>query len=227
MSERRTIPPADKITVAEQYLAGKTTQTSAAKKYQVHIRTIQSWIRLYEAEGPTAFQKHGKTRYSADQKLHAVKDYLDHQGSLDTICTKYGIRAHEVLAGWVKMYNEGKPLRDFTGGTSMKKAKKTSSQERLEIVKDCLVRGRNYGETARKYGCSYQQVRNWVQKYETMGEAGLEDRRGKRTGSLPPRTREEEWEARIAQLEREKKALQMENDLLKKLKEIERRDGFL
>ena len=109
----------------------------------------------------------------------------------------------------------------------MKKAKKTSPQERLEIVKDCLARERNYGETARRYGCSYQQVRNWVQKYETMGEAGLEDRRGKRTGTLPPRTREEEWEARIAQLEREKKALQMENDLLKKLQEIERREAFL
>ena len=51
----------------------------------------------------------------------------------------------------------------------MKKAKKTSPQERLEIVKDCLARERNYGETARRYGCSYQQVRNWVQKYETMG----------------------------------------------------------
>ena len=59
------------------------------------------------------------------------------------------------------------------------------------------------------------------------GKPALEDRRGKRTGTLPPRTREEEWEARIAQLEREKKALQMENDLLKKLQEIERRDAFL
>lgn len=227
MSERRTISPADKITVAEQYLAGKLTQTAAAKKYQVHIRTIQSWIRLYQAEGPTAFHKHGWTRYSSDQKLQAVKAYLNHQGSLDTICTKYGIRSHEVLSGWIKMYNEGKLLRDFTGGTSMKKAKKTSPQERLEIVKDCLSRERNYKETARKYGCSYQQVRNWVQKYETMGEAGLEDRRGKRTGALLPRTQEEAWKAQIAQLEREKKELQMENDLLKKMKEIERREGFL
>ena len=124
MSEKRTIAPADKITVAEQYLAGKLTQTSAAKKYQVHIRTIQSWIRLYQVDGPAAFQKHGWTRYPADRKLQAVKAYLDHQGSLDTICTKYGIRTHEVLLHWIRMYNEGKPLRDFTGGTSMKKAKK-------------------------------------------------------------------------------------------------------
>lgn len=52
----------------------------------------------------------------------------------------------------------------------MKKAKKASPQERLEIVKDCLVRERNYRETDRKYVCSYQQVRNCVQKYGTMGK---------------------------------------------------------
>ena len=56
MSEKRTIAPADKITVAEQYLAGKLTQTSAAKKYQVHIRTIQSWIRLYQVDGRPLFR---------------------------------------------------------------------------------------------------------------------------------------------------------------------------
>ncbi|HJB16551.1 MAG TPA: hypothetical protein IAA05_11015 [Candidatus Blautia excrementipullorum] len=96
-------------------------------------------------EGPTAFRKHGWTLYSADQMLQAVNAYLDHQGSLDTICTKYGIRTHnrthEVLLRWIKMYNKGKPLRDFTGGTSMKKAKKTSPQERLEIV-ICSLLGR-------------------------------------------------------------------------------------
>mgnify|MGYP002239939013 CR=1 FL=1 len=35
---------------------------------------------------------------------------------------------------------------------------------------------------ALKYNCSYQQVRNWVDRYEKMGNAGLEDRRGKRAG---------------------------------------------
>ena len=46
MSEKN-IAPADKITVAKQNLAGELKQTAAAKKYQVHVRTIQSWIRLY------------------------------------------------------------------------------------------------------------------------------------------------------------------------------------
>ena len=30
-----------------------------------------------------------------------------------------------------------------------------------------------------KYDCSYQQVRNWVERYEKMGSAGLEDGKGR------------------------------------------------
>ena len=43
---------------------------------------------------------------------------------------------------------------------------------------------KNYGAMALKYQCSYQQVRNWVKRYEKMGSKGLEDRRGRRVGSL-------------------------------------------
>jgi hypothetical protein len=56
-----------------------------------------------------------------------------------------------------------------------------------------------------------------------MGQAGLEDRRGHRAGTLPGRTPEEELRDRVAQLEREKGFLEMENALLKKVKELERR----
>jgi transposase len=77
-----------------------------------------------------------------------------------------------------------------------------------------------------EYKVSYQQVYTWVQKYKELGEAGLEDRRGKRTASQTPRTEVEELRIKIAQLEHEKYMLQMERDVLKKLDEIERRDAF-
>ena len=41
-------------------------------------------------------------------------------------------------------------------------ARQTTPEERLEIVRDCLANGKNYGSMALKYNCSYQQVRNWV-----------------------------------------------------------------
>ena len=75
---------------------------------------------------------------------------------------------------------------------------------------------KNYGAMALKYQCSYQQVRNWVKRYEKMGSKGLEDRRGRRVGSLPSRAPEEELRDRIAELERKNLDLQMENNLLKK-----------
>ena len=64
-------------------------------------------------------------------------------------------------------------------------------------------------------------------RYEKMGSAGLEDRRGKRTGSQPSRSPEEELRDKIAELERKNRDLQMENDLLKKVRELEMRDRYL
>lgn len=104
----------------------------------------------------------------------------------------------------------------------MRKVRQTTPEERLDIVQDCLSNDKNYGAMALKYNISYQQVRNWTQNYEKMGLAGLEDRRGRRAGTQPSRTPEETFRDRIAQLEREKQDLQMENDLLKKVRELER-----
>ena len=108
----------------------------------------------------------------------------------------------------------------------MKTGRKASQEERIQIAKDCLENGSNYGETAQKYNVSYQQVYTWVKKFRTQGEAGLEDRRGKRTAAQIARTQEEELKIRIAQLEHELYMTKMERDLLKKLEEIERSDAF-
>ena len=65
-------------------------------------------------------------------------------------------------------------------GSCMKQGRDTTQEERIQIVKDCLTSGKNYGEMVLKYKVSYQQVRTWTLRFEEMGEAGLEDRRGKR-----------------------------------------------
>lgn len=109
----------------------------------------------------------------------------------------------------------------------MRKARQTTPEERLEIVLECLANDRNYGAAALKYNCSYQQVRNWVLRYEQMGASGLEDRRGRRVGTQPARTHEEELRDKIAELERKNYRLQMENDLLKKVRELEMKDRYL
>lgn len=59
-----------------------------------------------------------------------------------------------------------------------------------------------------------------------MGEAGLEDRRGKRKKDQVPRTELEKAQIEIEQLKYKLYLAEMERDLLKKLDEIERRDAF-
>ena len=85
--------------------------------------------------------------------------------------------------------------------------------------------GKNYGEIAVKYNVSYQQARTWTLRFEELGEAGLEDRRGKRKKDQTPRTELEAAQIEIEQLKHKLYLAEMERDLLKKLDEIERRDA--
>ena len=78
-----------------------------------------------------------------------------------------------------------------------------------------------------RYRAAVKSAYRAQKRYENMGSAGLEDRRGKRAGSLPSRTKEEEMRDRIAELECKNRYLQMENDLLKKVRELEMKDRYL
>ena len=107
----------------------------------------------------------------------------------------------------------------------MKQGRDTTQEDRVQIVKDCLASGKNYSEMALKYNVSYQQVRSWTQKFEELGEAGLEDRRGKRKKDQEPRTELEATQIEIERLKHQLYLAEMENRLLKKLDEIVRRDA--
>ncbi len=79
---------------------------------------------------------------------------------------------------------------------------------------------------ALKYKVSYQQVRNWTLRYEEMGDAGLEDRRGRRKKNQTPRSEIEQAQIENEQLKHRLYLAEMELALLKKVKEVERRDAY-
>ena len=80
------------------------------------------------------------------------------------------------------MDNSNRELRDYDPKPEVFVAmrRKTTKEERQEIVEYCLEHGKNYKGTAARYEVSYDQVYRWVKQYEDHGELGLEDRRGKR-----------------------------------------------
>ena len=145
------------------------------------------------------------------------------------VCKKYKIRDERQLRDWIKVYNahgDFNSVKYSGGGSYMTKARSTTQEERLQIVKDCLESGRNYGEMALKYNVSYQQVRTWTMRFEELGEAGLEDRRGKRKKDQTPRTELERLQIENEKLKHDLYMAEMENHLLKKLDEIVRRDAL-
>jgi len=230
MSRKSKIDPEEKVRIVERVLADEISVSEAARLTGVGRSSIRRWRNLYLADGPTALMPQSSNNvYSQELKLQAVHEYLDGKSSQADIVKKFHLRSSSQLQNWIKEYTTHGEIKSRTsgGGSYMRKARSTTPEERLMIVQDCLAHDKNYGAMALKYQCSYQQVRNWVKRYEEMGAAGLEDRRGRRAGTMPSRTPEEEMRDRIAELERRNRDLQMENDLLKKVRELEMKDRYL
>ena len=163
--------------------------------------------------------------YSEELKIKAVLSYLNGEGGYMSICQKYKIRSTCQLRNWIKLYNAHGDLnfRKYSGGGSyMSKVRSTTQEERVQIAKECLASDKNYGEVAKKYNVSYQQVRTWTLRYIELGESGLEDRRGKRKKDQAPRTELEKAQIEIEKLKHQLYMAEMERDLLKKLNELER-----
>jgi transposase len=105
----------------------------------------------------------------------------------------------------------------------MTKGRKTEWKERIEIVLYCLAQNRDYAKTAEQYQVSYQQVYQWVKKYEAGGETALIDGRG-RNKTSEELTETDRQRLMMKKLEMENERLRAENALLKKLQELERRE---
>lgn len=99
-----------------------------------------------------------------------------------------------------------------------------SMEERLQAVLSSLDDGRRLGDVAQAYQVEVQTLRSWVKKYQEMGAAGLEDRRGRRLSDQTPRTKEEALRVENARLKKENEQLRMELYLRKKVKGLERGD---
>ena len=163
-----------------------------------------------------------RNKYSAELKLQAVQDYLTGKGSLRKICKKYEIPDHKMLRQWISCYNGHKDYRRRTGAKGeiyMTKGRKTTQEERAQIVAFCIEHGKDYGLTVETYKVSYQQIYSWVRKYEACGVNGLVDRRGK--------AKPEDELTEAERLRQENRMLQamlkdkeMEIALLKKLREL-------
>lgn len=223
---KKKISAEDKIYAVNLYLNGKESQHRIASMFDVSIASVQQWIRNYESMGADTFILKEYKKYSKELKQQAVLDYLAGLGSQDDICKKYSIRSKSKLQLWIKKYNSHEELKSSRTGENviMTKGRKTTFEERVEIVQYCIAHDRNYIKTAEQYQISYQQARSYTVKYESSGVEALKDNRGKRK-NLDEMNELEKLRAEIKILKAEKERAEMEASFLKKLDEIERRRG--
>ena len=226
MSRKAKYTVEAKVRAAERYLRGEASAAGIAAEMEMGRRgksTVREWAAAYRENGIEGFHlKEGNSSYTAETKKQAVEEYLQGKGSLREISRKYHIPSKETLRRWIEVYNSNRELRGYDPRPEVYVAmrKKTTKEEREEIVRYCLEHGKDYKGTAAKYEVSYSQVYQWVRHYEEQGEAGLEDRRGKR--------KSDDEVDELERLRRENLRLKAElqkserlNLLLKKVKEFE------
>ncbi len=161
-------------------------------------------------------------KYSSELKMMAVQDYLSGRGSQLEICKKYEIVCAKQLRNWILWYNSHGTFKERSyakGEIYMTKGRKTTQKERAAIVEFCIRNNKDYGLTVETYNVSYQQIYQWVRKYEEGGVDKLQDNRG-RTKPESELSEVERLRLEIKLLEAKNRQLEIENAFIKKLEEL-------
>lgn len=226
MSKNKKLDYNIKLNAVLNHREGKKSLLDISKDIGVSREQIRRWVHKYESLGVEGLKN--KTRhksYSREVKINAIKDYLSGECSQFDICIKYEISSVSVLQRWIMLYNNNHNITKSypdKRSTIMIKARKTTLDERIEIVGFCIANNFNYELTSNKYNVSYNQIYAWVKKYKQNGYEGLEDRRGK-AKPLESMDEKEKLEMQTKLLKAENERLKMEVAFLKKLKKMERR----
>lgn len=225
MGRREKVPVESKLDAIDAYLNGVKGINQICRELQIYNTSFYKWLAKYQSQGADSLRCSPKnTYYSTEVKIAAVEEYLSGSISMIDVVKKYKISTKSILEAWIKKYNGHETMKsqNSTGGRIMTNGRKTTYEERIEIVSFCIANNENYQLASEKYLVSYQQVYTWVKKYHKYGFEALADKRGKRK-DLDDMTKTEKLAAQLKLLEAENKRLQLEVGFLKKLKEVERR----
>ena len=214
-----------KIIMVKKYLTGEGSYESIANAYGIGKTSLTDWVRRYKEQGAAGlYRTTGNVHYSRELKIKCVEAVLKGEGSVDDIAVKYNISDRSVLRSWIMKYNANMELKDYEPKREVYMAearRKTTLEERKEIVEYCIAHENDYKGAASRYDVSYSQVYSWVKKYRESGEEGLEDRRGHHK-SDDEVDELERLRRENLRLKRQLEERDMLCELLKKVKEFER-----
>nr|MCR5650229.1 transposase [Lachnospiraceae bacterium] len=136
-----------KIEVAKAYLNGEGSYDSLAEKYGIGHKSVETWAAIFRSQGEKGFIREiGNKRYTSVFKRQCVEAVLSGAYSIDEAVAKYEISSRSLLRGWIKIYNANRELKDYDPKREVYMAearRKTTIDERKEIVKYCIEHGRD------------------------------------------------------------------------------------
>ena len=217
----------EKVQIVQGYLNGNYSLSEKARElgYKDVPGCFRRWVHIYRVQGECGLLPSNKNHhYTKEFKKKVVEEYYQENVTIYELIAKYKISSDSVLSDWIKLYNANKELKDYCPNPEVYMAearRKTTIEERKEIVEYCIEHNRNYKETAAKYDVSYSQVYDWVRKYDQSGDEGLIDKRGhhKTDDEVDELERLRRENLR---LKKQLKEQEMINQLLKKVQEFER-----
>ena len=213
-----------KINACKKYKAGKGSFSSVAKEVGCAKSVLKKWYYDYINHGDSIFdEKPLNSSYTVELKLEVIDEIK--KSSIRAASSKFGISV-SVVRKWFLSYNNGETIKDYSpcGEVYTMKARKTTFDERIDIVKYVLENDNDYKGAANTYLVPYASVYQWVQKYLKNGEESLRDSRGRtKVGEIKNNLTElEKKDIEIERLKRELERHKRAEEILKKNLEIRR-----
>ena len=186
--------------------------------------TFGQKILRYQEYGLSGIQTKSKNNhYTKELKKVVIREHLEEGTPIRQLARKYNIPSADTVRNWIITYTKGENIRSYSPKPEVytMRGRKTTQEEKIQIVKDYLANNLSYKEAAEKHQVSYNNVYSWVQKYKEHGPDGLVDGRGRGKPDII-QTEEERIRAENAALKARNEYLETENAALKKLEEVER-----
>lgn len=179
MSKRKRLSFEEKIKACELYDQGYGSQQSISDEFGISESGFKLMYFKYKNHGPESLKMQTKHQtYTKEFKDKVIESYNNKEGSYRELAIKYGINNYSVIARWVLGYNNSnKTTYSGSGGVTMK-GRKTTLDERIEIIGYLIDNDIDYNKTSSHFKVSYQQVYTWHKKYQKLGVDGLVDNRG-------------------------------------------------
>lgn len=222
-----------KIKACRDYENGNISFQGIAEYVGTTKEVVRRWYLIYKEHGSSVFETSNRnSSYSKEFKQEIIEAYITGKCSQPEIYAKHNI-SNGVISNWLNKWYNGIELKDYDpkGDVYTMKSRKTTFEERLEIVKWVIENDMCYKKAADKYLIPYALVYKWTKTYiDKCPEALKYQKRGPKSKSNIDKSNLTEVEILKLELEKEtalRKRREFELEVLKKKEEFEKNLRFL